>query len=501
MSTQPRFGDRLRNSDLLLALVTSQRTLRSRLLRFLLPVALVFAVSPQANAACPPVAEVACPECFAVAVIPDTQRYTLLLHQPAGAAHLALITRYLCDHATNWQEPSTGKVMPIAMTLHLGDLVQSGDLTEAGAGALAEWARIDAAMDNLDACNPVIPYLTTTGNHDYHNGNYEGRTLGYETYFGTDRWTNAGYDCADPANCAGTAGEWFIGGGDPIAAFSRNNVNVTGLPGPASVQAGRHRAGVILAPNQQRFVFMGAEIAFDFPPAAPGFELTEGDDSAWIKNVLADYPNDPTIFFHHSMLLYDPDYVFGPEIFRSDSLAEGPPFDTGLGMEAIWNEVVVPYPQMFLAFSGHVINPAGQDDFTLTRTGAPDIAGVLRNYQQVSLPGVSLSNYGVGWTVMAVFDPETDEVRIRSYRIDDTDAYAEIDYEHTGTPEPTECLDMDYLGVTERTVAFTFAESPAVPAVSSTRLGIPVLVAIVAAAGFSRRSIARATRNHRTDTM
>ena len=92
MSTQPRFGDRLRNSDLLLALVTSQRTLRSRLLRFLLPVALVFAVSPQANAACPPVAEVACPECFAVAVIPDTQRYTLLLHQPAGGAHLDLIT-------------------------------------------------------------------------------------------------------------------------------------------------------------------------------------------------------------------------------------------------------------------------------------------------------------------------------------------------------------------------------------------------------------------------
>jgi hypothetical protein len=377
--------------------------------------------------------------------------------------------------------------MPILMTLHLGDLVDAGDISEAVAGPLAEWVRIDAAMDNLDSCSPVVPYLVTTGNHDYHNKKYEGRTVGYETYFGPDRWTNAGYGCANPADCSGTPGDWFIGGGDTVLKNSRNHVG-DGAQGPSADQAGRHRAGVVLAPNSQRFLFLGAELAFDFPPAAPGFEGVEGDDSTWLKAVLEDYPDDPAIFFHHSMFLSDPDYVFGPETWRSDSLTEGPPFDTGLGMEAIWNEVVDPYPQIFLAFAGHVINPAGQDDFTLTRSGAPDIAGFLRNYQIASLAGVPSSDYGVGWTVMAVFDPETDEVRVRSYRVDDTDAYADppIDYDHTGTPAPTECLDMDYAGVPERVVPFTFAELPEVPAISRGLFGLPVLIGVLGVAGLLR---------------
>lgn len=105
------------------------------------------ALASCARAQCPNVDPVACPECFAVFVIPDTQHYTLLVTQPQGAAHLDLVTRYICANATAWKEPSTGKVMPILMTIQLGDLVQSGDLTEGVAGPLAEWERIDAAMD------------------------------------------------------------------------------------------------------------------------------------------------------------------------------------------------------------------------------------------------------------------------------------------------------------------------------------------------------------------
>ena len=411
------------------------------------------------HAQCRSVTPIQCTECFAVVVIPDTQSYSVLSRQPQGAAHLDLITRYVCENATSFQEPSTGKVMPILIALQLGDLVQSGDLREAVAGPLAEWVRVEAAFDNLDACDPVVPYLVTIGNHDYSNHNYEGSTLGYETYFGVDRWVGAGYGCKDPMDCSGAPGDWFIGGGDRVLANSRNRVGADGSPGPPTDQAGRHRAGVVRAPNGQRFLFMGLELAFDFPPPAPGREATEGDDAAWVKAVLGHYPDVPTIVFQHSTFLQNPDFVFGPEIWHSDSLTEGPPFDTGLGMEAIWNEVVVPYDQIFMAFSGHVVSPDGQDDFTLARPGGPNIAGFLRNYQGVSLAGVSDSNYGVGWTVIAVFDPEANEVRVRSYRIDDTDAYANppIDYDHTGSPAPTECLDMDYAGVSERTVPFAFA--------------------------------------------
>ena len=43
---------------------------------------------------------------------------------------------------------------------------------------------------------------------------------------------------------------------------------------------GRHRAGLIRSPAGERFLFMGLELAFDFPPAAAGFEGVEGDDLA-----------------------------------------------------------------------------------------------------------------------------------------------------------------------------------------------------------------------------
>ena len=418
--------------------------------------------------------------------MPDTQAYTRLPVQPQAAAHLDLVTRYICANATAWTEPSTGKLMPILMTIQLGDLVDSGDRTEVVAGPLAEWVRIDAAMDNLDNCDPVVPYLVVPGNHDYAGFNYEGDSVGYNTYFGTDRWTNAGYACADPANCSGMAGDWFIGGGDTIVANSRNNVG-TGSPGPSFDHPGRHRAGIIRAPNAQRFLFLGAEIAFDFPPAAPGFEGVEGDDSAWLKEVLGNYPDTPTLFFHHSMFFQEPDYPFGPEVWNSDSLTEGPPFDTGLGMEAIWNEVVVPFPQIFMAFAGHVTS-SPQEDFTFSRTGAPDIAGFLRNYQTADIFGVPNSNYGGGWNIIAAFDPEADEIRVRSYRIDDTNAYADppIDYEHTGTPAATECLMTDRQTLGERTIPFVFAQSPSIPALSAWRFGLPILAAIFVIAGLLR---------------
>ena len=88
----------------------------------LIPLALLLAVLvAEAPQAAP------CQDCFAVVVLPDTQLYTHLTRQPRGEAHLDLITRWICEQRSSWVEPSTGKEMPIAMVIHLGDLVQTGD--------------------------------------------------------------------------------------------------------------------------------------------------------------------------------------------------------------------------------------------------------------------------------------------------------------------------------------------------------------------------------------
>ena len=81
--------------------------------RVLLVILLLWGVPLSARAQCTPVDPIACPECFAVFVMPDTQLYTFLNRQPEGAAHFDLLTRYICDNAAGWVEPSTGKQMPI----------------------------------------------------------------------------------------------------------------------------------------------------------------------------------------------------------------------------------------------------------------------------------------------------------------------------------------------------------------------------------------------------
>ena len=51
------------------------------------------ALAQPAAATCTPVTPVACPNCFAVFVMPDTQNYTTAFYQPAGANHLDLVSR------------------------------------------------------------------------------------------------------------------------------------------------------------------------------------------------------------------------------------------------------------------------------------------------------------------------------------------------------------------------------------------------------------------------
>lgn len=427
-------------------------------------------VARPAGAACAAVAPTTCENCFAVFIMPDIQFYTVLAGQPERGNHLDLMTRYACANRTAWMEPTTGKRMPILMLLQLGDLVQSGDLNEGkkGAGPLAQWARVDTAFDNLDACEPNVPYLVTLGNHDLDGFNYEGKSEGYNTYFGTDRWTRKGRACAATDACDWSAGKWFLGGGDAIAANSRNLVG-EGSVGPPTEQPGRHRAARIEAPNGQPFLFLGLELALDHskPLDRSKREGTYGDDLAWPRQILDTYPGVPTIVFHHSMFWANlpPDTAlrWGPETFHSDSLTELPASSADLGkvagMKDLYDVLLAPRRQVRFIFSGHVIRPTNQADYTIPRPGAPPVWGFLRNYQIIG-EGEG-ETYGAGWNVIAVFDPDAEQVRVRSYRIDDDEAYAAppVNLLHKGTPVRTECMDTDQGDFKERIIPWDFSVS------------------------------------------
>ena len=421
---------------------------------------------PLDSPACKRVEPVACPNCFAVFVMPDTQNYVYETSQPHAGNHLDLIARYICAHRTRWIEPSTGKQMPILMTIQLGDLVQRADGSTVRPNR-EEWERIDGAFDVLDQCDPPVPYVVTVGNHDLALTTYESASRFYNEYFGVERWADQGYRCTTPGDCDWDAGQWFVGGGDPIQPRSRNNLGA-GNPGPSTRQPGRHRAARIISPNGQPFLFLGLEIAFDFPPVPKSLQRIQGNDAAWPEQILSLYPDTPTIVFHHSMLWAfpapDDRLRWGPEVWLSDSIQPPPPhsrqreFGEEGGMEALYQRLIAPYPQARFLFTGHVIRPRTQADYTIDREAGGPVWAFLRNYQNRPLPANPSSGYGAGWNVIAVFDPDAQQVRVRSYRIDDEAGYASppTNFAHKGEPAPTECFDMDEGGIPERTLSWDF---------------------------------------------
>lgn len=394
-----------------------------------------------------------CPGCFAVFVMPDVQFYTESVHQPEGAAHLDLVTRWICAWRAGWTEPSTGKQMPIAMVIQLGDLVQGGDFDQDRDGVLEEWVRVDAAFDNLDACpSGPVPYLVIPGNHDYQPKNrYESVTGGFNRYFGPDRWEP--YRCPDLERCPGTPGAWFLGSGDPIPAHSRNNAD--GRPGPPREQPGRHRAGIVRTPSGQRWLFLGLELAFDFPPPA---HPAERDDLAWPRALLAAYPGVPTVVFHHALIGPDGGFVEGSADFESDSITS---------TREIWDRIVAPHDQVLLTFNGHWVAAAGEDGRMRsareadavhpTASGLP-VHAFFRNYQGLGNQDRSgkacAASYGNGWNVIAAFDPPAGEIRVRTYRIEDADD----DCTHDGVPADPLRLRADWR-LPEARIAYGFPDA------------------------------------------
>jgi hypothetical protein len=188
---------------------------------------------------------------------------------------------------------------------------------------------------------------------------------------------------------------------------------------------------------------------------------------------------------------------WGPEVWQSDSLQEppgdwdDPDFGIEGGMEALYDLLIQPFPQVRFLFTGHVLNPRWIADYTIVRGSHPPVWAMLRNFQGVVLPSDPTVGYGVGWNVIAVFDPDAQQVRVRSYRIDDVEAYAQppLNLDHAGEPAPTECFQTDVGGVTERVIPWDFQvqSAGAVPAISPASLGALVALLLLLPAAWLRR--------------
>ena len=387
--------------------------------------ALCFVALPLASDAavpCPePANPIACPNCMAVLVMPDTQDYTLwqfnstdnggnAAHTDEAILRANAAAEWACahtgDNSNYFVEPSTGKQMPVELVLHLGDMVWHGDreqpMDPAGPCPRNEcqWDRIERVFATLDACG--VRYLTAPGNHDW-DENFEAGAIRstdlYQRYFPDTPsagsfpvrapWDslfrcNAPDDC-DPNAPSSIFGEWYIGGGDIDIGKNRIEMDSRMLedetPGPPSDQHGRHRVGMLETPaGQHQFLFMGLE--FGGRTSTTNVGALE-HSTAWPASVLADNPTVPTVLFNH------------------EGIAQGQPE---------FQDLVAAHSQVFLILNGHIGTDVNFSEMVVDPQPG-------RSY---SVPRLARDRWPdmSGWQEILVFDPDAGEVRVRSVKID-----------------------------------------------------------------------------------
>lgn len=368
--------------------------------RMLLALALALGMAPLGARAA------ACPDCFAVFVMPDTQLYSTPFWGGKGPRHIDVVARWACANRT-YAEPITGKAMPVVLLVHLGDIVQRGDFRDPS-GRLIEWEVMDGVFDRFDACD--LPYLVVPGNHDMKWVNYySSETVGFSTYFGPERWAGR---------------PWFVGASERIKARSRRKLAPARLHGPPSPEPGRHRAVRIETPAGP-WLFVGLDLAFDFPPPeAPG----QADEASWVHAVLDRHRELPTVIVQHDL------FAGGPHSF-SRGVHDMYAVDSYRTSRGIWNEIVDnaahPHPQIAMTLNGHT---PGEAVFRMPRTTGPEVLAVRADYQHVSCADHPY-RYGCGWQMMLIFDPAAGEIRARSFRVDVRDgAPAVVDRDWAGRP-------------------------------------------------------------------
>ncbi len=419
-----------------------------------------------------------CSNCTAFLIMPDTQHYASVHIEAARGDHFSLLMRWACANR-KWLDPDTGGTMPLAAVIGLGDVVHSWDRAD-------NYAAADAAYDVLDACG--LPYLGTLGNHEFGGfetspatgppitAAYQEAAVEWDTWFGPSRYASS--LCTEAAgDCTGDGGKWYIGpvaGSDMLVEDSRNNRH-TDAPesrsaGPDCSSGGcegRHRVMIVRGAEDRPFLLLAADMDADFATDcnAGNGDLCDGGDDlnnptiALLQDEIDDYPGLFTILVSHAAVGIDGNR--GRANFDGDDPIANTPF-IGVG-GVLWEQIVDPNPQVFAMLGGHYLTKT-QAQTTPQNASGDEVLLAFRNYQNAS-GGVG-SGYGNGsdpacpsegngWIDMLIVDPERDEIRMRSYRIDDTDA----DLTYDGTPEATENLDRDFCGEAAVTIAMPIGDT------------------------------------------
>lgn len=306
---------------------------------------------------------------WSVVLIPDIQNYSKYnKNQP------------ILDLMVRWVENNIDS-LNIKMVICLGDLVEQNDIINNGhdgdQSAENQWKFAASTFGRLDG---KVPYITTTGNHDYsvdRNGN---RTSRFHDFFKIDNnWLNRKH-------------------------IAQNSTNEQGVP---TIE---NAAYELKSLNGKDYLFMNIEYA------------PRDTVIAWAKKIaeMEQYKDHRIILTTHAYLnaknkrldadplwfVYEP-YAINNVIQKSKRI----PLPFANSGEDIWNKLVQPSHNIDLVLCGHVSG----EGYRVDKNAANKPVHQMLFDMQSEGGGHRYGNGGDGWLRILEFMPDNKTVNVKTY--------------------------------------------------------------------------------------
>lgn len=294
---------------------------------------------------------------WSMVLFPDVQTYVKFdYNQPI----LDLMVRWVLNSADD---------LNTRLVMCTGDLVEQNDLfnpdgKHVNQPSILQWKAVSRAFGMLDG---RLPYILTTGNHDYGILSAENRETHFNEYFPADK------------NFLNTKLLRDVG------------VDVHGKPTLANATY------EFASPHWRKFLILVLEFA-------PRDETIE-----WAKQVISKdkYKNHTVILLTHSYMGSD-----NKHIAHEKYKLEGPNYG-----EAIWQKLVQPSKNIRMVIAGHIgkaNDPKGHIAFKVdTNAAGKKVTQMVFNAQ--ALGGGWHGNGGDGWLRLLEFLPDGNRVMVRTF--------------------------------------------------------------------------------------
>ena len=301
--------------------------------------------------------ELSNPDSWSIILLPDVQSY---MKNERNQPILDLMMRWITNNI---------ETLNIQLVLATGDLVEHNDVMDPDyvtfdQPGVAQWKAVSRSFDIL---NGKVPYVATTGNHDYSYSDMQKKNSRFKDFFPPDKN--------------------FLNQKMIRSAF----INTDGIP------TLENAALEFTSPDGKKYLVLNIE----FGPRDAVLQ--------WAGSVVNDkrYKDHRVILLTHSYLDSG-----SKHITRSDY----PITDKNEG-EAIWQKLVQPASNIELVICGHIASP---DDFTKHTGFRTDKNSAGKSVNQMlfnaqALGGGWHGNGGDGWLRIIEFLPDGKTVKVRTF--------------------------------------------------------------------------------------